>query len=235
MNSLRIPPTEFDAIRTAILATDKWELELSIWNRSGDCYVQLRSADGKSLISETTADAFSAEVRRYFEKLPDSARLWTRVFLRTCGGTTSLFFTYRTGHDLLEVERGVYEVPEQIMRIVRFLEEEQEADVEFRFGHDPDDPFKFAEFVLSKRVEMAGCGIISQCTQKARPSLGFILEVGGEYLERILLDNPPALYGCAYVANFVLEEENGVIYFRMYNDDQRFFSVEKDKLRGEKS
>jgi len=62
MNSLGISPTEFDTLRTAILATDKWELELTIWNRSGDCYVQLRGADGKSLISKTTADAFSAEV-----------------------------------------------------------------------------------------------------------------------------------------------------------------------------
>jgi len=70
--------------------------------------------------------------------------------------------------------------------------------------------------------------------QKARPSLGFILEVGGEYLERILLDHPPAFYGRAYVVEFVLEEENNTVYFRMYNNDQRFFSVEKDKLRGEK-
>jgi len=235
MNSLRISPTEFDALRTAILATDKWELELSIWNRSGDCYVQIRRPDGKSLISETTADAFSAEVRRYFEGQSDSFRRDTSVFLRLRGGTNSLFFAYRTRRDLLEIERATYEVPEQIMRIVRFLEEEQEAGVEFRFGHDPDEPFKLAEFVLSKHVEMAGCGIISQCTQKARPSLGFILGVGGEYLERILLDNPPASYGCAYVVEFVLEEENNTVYFRMYNNDQRFFSVEKDKLRGEKS
>jgi len=233
MNSLRMSPTEFDALRTAILATDKWELELTIWNRSGDCYVQLRGADGKSLISKTTADAFSAEVRRYFEGQPDSVRLWTSVFLRTCGGTTSLFFAYRTRRDLLEIERGAYEVPEQIMRLVKFLEEEKEAKVEFRFGHDPDEPFKFVEFVLSQRVEMAGCGMVSQCQQKATMSFDFIWRVVGAYLEHIMQDHPPNFYGGAYVVDFVLEEEDGIVYFRMLHEGQRFFSVEKDKLRGE--
>jgi len=107
--------------------------------------------------------------------------------------------------------------------------------VEFRFGHDPVFPFKFADFVLYQLVEMAGCGIVSQCSQTANPSIDFILEVGGKYLKHIMRGHPPDLYGCAYVINFVLEEENGITYFRMYNNDQRFFSVEKDKLRGEKS
>jgi len=48
-------------------------------------------------------------------------------------------------------------------------------------------------------------------------------------------DHPLALYGSAYVVDFVLEEENGVTYFRMLHKGQRFFSIEKDKLRGEKS
>jgi len=235
MNYLRISPSEFEVLRDAILATEKWELELSIWNRSGKCYVQLRSACGKSLISETTADAFSAEVRRYFEGKTDSFRRDTSVFLRLRGGTNSIFFAYRTRRDLLEIERGVYEVPEQIMRIVKFLEEEQEASVELRFGHNPDDPFKYLEFVLSQRVEMAGCGMVSQCSQKASPSFNFIWRVCGTYLERIILNNPPIPYGSTYAVDFVLEEEDGIVYFRMYHKGQRFFSVEKDKLRGEKS
>ncbi len=235
MNSLGISPTEFDTLRTAILATDKWELELTIWNRSGDCYVQLRGADGKSLISKTTADAFSAEVRRYFEGQPDSVRLWTSVFLRTCGGTNSLFFAYRTHRDLLEIERATLEVPRDIIGLVQYLECVENPKVELHFGHDPDDPWNDVEFVLSQEVEIGGITFINSGSISARPSFDFIWRVAGEYLESIILHSPPITYGSTYAVNFVLEEENGVTYFRMYNGDQRFFSVEKDKLRGEKS
>jgi len=235
MNSLRMSPTEFDTLRTAILATAKWESELSIWNRSGDCYVQIRRPDGKSLISETTADAFSAEVRRYFEGKSDSFRRDTSVFLRLRGGTNSLFFAYRTRRDLLEIERSTLEVPKQIIGLVQFLECMENPKVEFHFGHDPDAPWNDVEFVLSQEVEIGDITFINSGSISARPSFDFIWRVAGEYLESIILHSPPNTYGSTYAVNFVLEEEKGVTYFRMYNGDQRFFSVEKDKLRGEKS
>jgi len=235
MNYLRIPPTEFDTLRTAILATDKWELELSIWNRSGDCYVQLRGPCGKSLISETTADAFSAEVRRYFEGKRDSFRRDTSVFLRLRGGTNSLFFAYRTRRDLLEIERSTLEVPRQIIGLVQYLECMEGPKVELHFGHDPDNPWNDVEFVLSQEVEIGDITFINSGSISARPSFDFIWRVAGKYLESIIPHSPPNTYGSTYAVNLVLEEEKGVTYFRMYNNDQRFFSVEKDKLRGEKS
>jgi len=234
MSKAKIPSKEFDALREYILESEGQEVEVLVDGRHGGRPISVCLV-GEHEISGITASELASAVNRHFVNQSERGRLRTQFYLRSYKDIPGIFLQYRMSDHLLEMERATLEVPAQIMRIVRFLEEEEEADVEFRFGHDPDDPFKFAEFVLSKRVEMAGCGMISQCTQKAHPSLGFILEVGGEYLERTLLNHPPALYCCAYVANFVIEEENGIKYFRMYNDDQMFFSIEKDKLRGEKS
>ena len=135
----------------------------------------------------------------------------------------------------LKLERETYEVPEQIMRLVKFLEEEPEATVEFRFGYDPDDPFEFVQFITSKDVDMAGCRTTTQCSQNAGPSLDFIRRVAGAFMEYLIRDNKQNMYGSTYAIDFMLEKENGSTYFRMLHKGQRFFSVEKDKLRGEKS
>jgi len=234
MHIEKIPSKEFDSLRKYILESEDQEVEVLVYGRRGDRPISA-SLNCSHGISGLIASALAEAVKRHFETQSERGRLRTQFFLRAYHDVPGVFLGYRRSDHLLEMGRATYEVPTQVMRLVRFLEEEPEAAVEFRFGHDPDEPFKFVEFVLYKRVEMANCRMISQCSQKAHPSLGFILEVGGEYLERILLDHPPALYGCAYVANFVLEEENGIKYFRMYNDGQRFFSIEKDKLRGDKS
>jgi len=234
MSKAKIPSKEFDALREYILESEGQEVEVLVDGRHGGRPISVCLV-GEHEISGITAGELARAVKRHFKGQSERGRLRTQFFLVSHHDIPGIFLAYRRSDYLLDMERATLEVPEQIMRIARFLEEEHGAAVEFRFGHDPDEPFKLAEFVLSKHVDMAGCGIISQCTQKASPSLGFILEVGGEYLERIMLDHPAAFYGGTYVVKFVLEEENNTVYFRMYNNDQRFFSVEKDKLRGEKS
>jgi len=230
----KIPSKEFDVLREHILKQKDKKVEVLVDGRHGERPISVCLASSHG-ISGLTAAALSEAVKWHFLGRSERVRLRTQFFLLAYHDIPGIFLKYELVDHLLEMERATLEVPQQIMRLVNYLEEEQEADVEFRFGHDPVFPFKFSEFVLSKRVEIAGSGMISQCSQKAQPSLDFILEVGGEYLKRIVQDHPPTGHGCAYVVDFVLEEENGVIYFRMYNNEQRFFSVEKDKLRGEKS
>jgi len=233
MRAAKIPSRELDALRECILESEGQEVEVLVDGRHGGCPISVRLV-GEGGISGLTASELASAVKRHFETQSERGRMRTQFFLVASHAVPDIFLVYRRSDPLLKMERATLEAPEQIMRIVKFLEEEQEADVQFLFGHDPYDPFKSAEFVLSKRVETGGRGMISLCSQKANPSLGFILGVGGEYLERILLDNPPASCGCAYVVEFVLEEENNTVYFRMYNNDQLFFSIKKDKLRGEK-
>jgi len=230
----KIPSKEFDALREYILESEGQEVEVIVYGRHGRRLISVW-LDGGYGISGLTAIELAGAVKRYFENQSERVKLRTKFFLRAYHDIPGIFLQYRLSDHLLELERATLEVPEQIMRLVQFLEEEEEATVEFRFGHDQTFPFKFSDFALSQRVEMAGCGMVAQCSQKAQPSLDFILGVGGDYLKRIMQDHPPDLYGKAYVVNFVLEEENGVVYFRLYHDGQRFFSVEKDKLRGEKS
>ena len=234
MRTEKIPSKEFDGLREYILESKNREIEVIVYGRKGGVPISI-CLDGFYDISAHTYMAIVGAVTRHFENQSERGRLRTHFFLRAHHDIPGIFFGYMYSDHLLEMERATYEVPEQIMRIVQFLEEEQEAGVEFRFGHDPDFPFKSSEFVLSKRVEMAGCGMVSQCSQEAKPSLDFILEVGGGYLKHIMQDHPPNVYGCSYAVEFVLEEENNTVYFSMYNNDQRFFSVKKDKLRGEKS
>ena len=234
MCTVKIPSKEFDALREYILESEDQEVEVLVDGRHGGRPISVCLV-GEYGISGLIASELASAVKRHFDGQSERVRLRTQFYLQAYHGISNVFLQYRMSDHLLEMERGTYEVPEQIMRLVKFLEEEPEATVEFRFGHDPVFPFKFSDFVLSQRVEMAGCGIISQCSQKANPSIDFILEVGGDYLKHIMQDHPLALYGSAYVVDFVLEEENGVTYFRMLHKGQRFFSIEKDKLRGEKS
>ncbi len=234
MHIEKIPSKEFDSLRKYILESEDQEVEVLVYGRRGERLISA-CLNCSHVISGLIAEALEGAVKRHFDTQSDHGKLRTEFFLVAYHDTPGIFLGYRHSDHLLEMERATYEVPEQIMRLVQFLEEEQEAGVEFRFGHDPVFPFKFSEFVLSKRVEMAGCGMVSQCSQEAKPSLDFILEVGGEYLKHIMQGHPPNVYGCAYVVEFVLEEENNTVYFSMYNNDKRFFSVEKDKLRGEKS
>jgi len=234
MCSVKIPSREFDALREYILESKDQEVEVLVYGRHGGFPITA-CLNCSHELSDLTATALGDAVRRHFETQSERVRLRTQFFLKAYHDISMIYLGYRMSDHILEMERETYEVPEQIMRLVHFLEEEPEATVEFRFGHDPDDPFKFVEFVLSKHVEMAGCGMVSQCQQKATMSFDFIWRVVGAYLEHIMQDHPPNFYGGAYVVNFVLEEENGIKYFRMYHEGQRFFSVEKDKLRGEKS
>jgi len=233
MCTAKIPSKEFDALREHILKQKDKKVEVLVDGRHGERPISVCLA-GSHGISGLTAEALSEAVKWHFLGQSERVRLRTQFFLLAYHDIPSIFLKYELVDHLLEMERATLEVPEQIMRLVNFLEEEQEADVEFRFGHDPDDPFKYVEFVLSKLVEMAGCGMVSQCQQKATKSFDFIRRVVGEHLEHIMQNHPPNFYGGAYVVNFVIEEENGIKYFSMYHEGQRFFSVEKDKLRGEK-
>jgi len=233
MKSLKIPSAEHDRLRSEILS-EGGKLALFRFDRRDDCAVKLSSNFGE-LISRMTSELISAAIRRYFIGKNDHERAVTRFYLNAYPDVPGIFLGYQVSDNILGFELETYEVPEQIMRLVKFLEEEKEAKVEFRFGHDPDDPFKFVEFVLSKHVEMAGCGMVSQCQQKATTSFDFIWRVVGAHLEHIMQDHHPNFYCGAYVVDFVLEEEDGIVYFRMHHEGQRFFSVEKDKLRGEKS
>ena len=234
MHIEKIPSKEFDSLRKYILESEDQEVEVLVYGRRGDRPISA-SLNCSHGISGLIASVLAEAVTRHFETQSERGRLRTQFFLRAYHDIPGVFLGHRHSDHLLELERATYEVPEQIMRLVEFLEEEQEASVEFRFGHDPVFPFKFSDFVLSQHIEMAGCGMVSQCSQKAGSSIGFILEVGGKYLKHIMQDHPPTLYGSTYVINFVLEEENGVTYFRMLHEGERFFSIEKDRLRGEKS
>jgi len=234
MCAVKIPSCEFDALREYILESKNRKVEVIVYGRRGECPISI-CLDGFYEISARVSMAIVDAVTRRLETQSERVRLGTQFYLQAYHGISKIFLQYRMSDHLLELERATYEVPEQIMRLVKFLEEEQEATVKFRFGHYPEDPFEYVEFVLSQHVEMAGCGIVSQCSQKASPSFNFIWRVCGVYLERIILNNPPIPYGSTYAVDFVLEEEDGIVYFRMYHKGQRFFSVEKDKLRGEKS
>ena len=232
MCSVKIPSKEFDALREYILESEEQVVDVLIYGRHGGCPISA-CLSGSHEISELTAMALADAAKRYFEGKSERVRLRTQFFLVAYSDIPGVFLKYRLVDHLLDLERETYEVPEQIMRIVEFLEEEPEANVEFRFGHFQDDPFEHVEFILSQRVEMAGCGMVSQCSQKATKSFDFIWRVAGEYLEHIILDNDPIMYGETYAVDFVLEEEDGIVYFRMLHEGQRFFSVEKDKLRKE--
>jgi len=234
MCTVKIPSKEFDALREYILESEDQEVEVLVDGRHGGRPISVCLV-GEYGISGLIASELASAVKRHFEGQSERVRLRTQFYLQAYHGVSNLFLQYRMSDHLLEMERGTYEVPEQIMRLVHFLEEEPEATVEFRFGHDPDNPFKFVEFVLSKRVEMAGCGMVIQCPQEAATSFDFIWRVVGAYLEHIMQAHPPNFHGSTYVVDFVLEEENGIKYFRMLHDGQRFFSVERNKLRGEKS
>jgi len=229
-----MPSKEFDELRDFILESEGQRIEVIVYGRRGERPIGVDLV-GPLGISELTATALAEAVKRHFEGQSERGKLRTQFFLVAYPELPGIFLGYRHSDHLLELERETYEVPEQIMRLVRFLEEEPEAYVEFRFGQDPHKPFKLADFFLSKRVEMAGSVLRTQCTQEAAPSLEFILEVAGPYLKRILNDHPQGLYGRSYVTYFKLEEKNGVTYFRMYRKGQRFYSIEKDKLRGEKN
>jgi len=234
MCAAKIPSKEFDALREYILESEDQEVEVLVYGRSGGRPISVCLV-GEHGISGLTASELASAVKRHFEGQSERVRLRTKFYLRAYRDIPGIFIQYRMSDHLLELERATYEIPEQLMRLVKFLEEEPEATVEFRFGYDSDDPFEFVQFITSKGVDMAGCRTTSQCSQNARPSFDFIWRVVGAYLERIILDSKPIAYGLTYAINFVLEEENGIKYFRMYHEGQRFFSVEKDKLRGEKS
>jgi len=234
MSTAKISSKEFDALREYILESKNRKVEVIVYGRHGECPISI-CLDGFYEISARVSMEIVDAVTRHLETQSERGRLRTYFFLSAYRDIPGIFLKYSLDDHLLEIERETYEVPEQIMRLVKFLEEEPEATVEFRFGYDPDDPFEFVQFITSKDVDMAGCRITSQCSQNARPSFDFIRRVAGEYLESIILHSPPITYGSTYAVNLVLEEEKGVTYFRMYNGDQRFFSVEKDKLRGEKS
>jgi len=227
---VKIPSTQHDSLRDFILESEGQEVEVIVYGRRGErpICVDLVGSPG---ISGLTAHALAEAVEKHLAGQSERGKLRTQFYLVAYPELPGIFLGYRHSDHLLELERATYEVPEQIMRLVRFLEEEPEAYVEFRFGQDPYKPFKLADFFLSKRVEMAGSVLRTQCTQEAAPSLEFILEVAGPYLKRILNDHPQGLYGRSYVTYFKLEEENGVTYFRMYRKGQRFYSIEKDKLR----
>jgi len=234
MSTAKIPSKEFDALREYILESEGQEVEVLVDGRHGGRPISVCLV-GERGISGLTASELARAVNRYFEGQSERVRLRTQFYLRAYHDISGIFLQYRMSDHLLEMARDALEVPEQIMRLVKFLEEEPEATVEFRFGHDPDDPFEFVQFITSKDVDMAGCRITSQCSQNARPSFDFIWRVAGAFLESIIIDNHPITYGSTYAVNFMLEEENGVTYFRMHHKGQRFFSVEKDKLRGETS
>jgi len=229
----KIPGSQYDSLRDFILETKGQKVEVIVYGRHGERPICVDLV-GSPVISGLTADALAEAVKRHFEGQSDRVRLRTQFSLVAYRDIPGIFLEYSMEDHLLELERATLEVPEQIMRLVKFIEEEPEAYVEFRFGQDPDKPFKLADFFLSKRVEMAGSVLRTQCTQEASPSLEFILEVAGPYLKRILNDHPKGLYGRSYVTYFKLEEEDGVTYFRMYRKGQRFYSIEKDKLRSKK-
>jgi len=234
MHIEKIPSKEFDSLRKYILESEDQEVEVLVDGRHGGRPISACLV-GSHGISGLTARALAEAVKRHFEGQSERVRLRTQFYLQGYHGISKIFLQYRMSDHLLELERGTYEVPEQIMRLVKFLEEAPAAEVEFRFGHFTDLPFKHVEFLMFRNVEMAGSNIIAKCSQKAMPSLEFILKEVGSYLEHIIQDRPQAFYGSVYVVNFVLEEEDGIVYFRMYHKGQRFFSVEKDNLRGEKS
>jgi len=230
MFPVKIPSSQYDSLRAFILETEGQRVEMIVYGRHGErpICVDLVGSPG---ISGLTAHALAEAVERHFEGQSERVRLRTQFSLVAYPDIAGIFLEYSMEDHLLEFERATLEVPEQIMRLVRFLEEEPESYVEFRFGQDPYKPFKLADFFLSKRVEMAGSVLRTQCTQEAAPSLEFILDVAGPYLKRILNDPNQGLYVRSYVTYFKLEEENGVTYFRMYRKGQRFYSIEKDKLR----
>jgi len=232
MKSIKIPSREHDRLRDYILDSKGHKVEVIVYGRIDGHNISV-CVDGYE-ISEITTKAIEEAVKGHFETQSRRGRVRTLFFLCAYHDVPRIFLGYSYSDNLMGLERETYEVPEQIMRVVRFLEEEPEAEVQFRvYPYDEKD--RYVEFRLSRNVEMAGSNIIAQCSQKATQSFDFVWGVGGEYMERVMQREPPVSYGSFYVISFVLEEENGVIYFRMYHKGQRFFSVEKDKLRGEKS
>jgi len=229
----KIPGSQYDSLRDFILGTEGKEVEMIVYGRRGErpICVDLVGSPG---ISRLTADALAEAVERHFEGQSERVRLRTQFSLVAYPEISGIFLEYRMEDHLLGLERATLEVPDQLMRLVRFLEEEPKATVEFRYGYDSDEPFETIEFVMTREVDMAGCTIVSFCAQNARPSFGFMQRVVGEYLERIVLNSPPIMYGSPYIVTFVLEEENGVVYFRMKHKGQQFYSIEKDKLRSKK-
>jgi len=234
MCTVKIPSSQHDHLREFILESEGREVEVVVYGRRGErpICVDLVGSPG---ISGLTADALAEAVEKHLAGQTERGKLRTQFYLVAYPELPGIFLGYRNSDHLLELERATYEVPAQIMRLVRFLEEEPKATVEFRYGYDLDNPFDTIEFVMTREVDMAGCTIVSFCSQNARPSFDFIRRVGGEYLERIILNNPPIMYGSPYTVNIMLEKENNVVYFRMKYKGQRFYSIEKDKLREEKS
>ena len=234
MCTVKIPSKEFDALREYILESEGQEVEVLVDGRHGGRLISVCLV-GERGISGTIATALAEAVKRHFENQSERVRLRTQFYLRSYHGIPGIFLQYRMSDNLFELERETHEVPRQIIGLVQYLECMEKPKVELHFGHDPDDPWNDVEFVLSQEVDIGGFTIINRGSINARPSFDFIWRVVGAYLEHIILDNPPIPYGSTYSVDFVLEEENGVTYFRMYHEGKRFFSVEKDKLRGEKS
>jgi len=234
MHTTKIPSEEFDALYKYILESKDQEAEVLVDGRHGGRPISACLA-GSYELSSLAATALAEAVKRHFEGQSERVRLRTQFFLQAYHDISRIYLGYRMSDHILEMERETYEVPEQIMRLVQFLEEEQGAAVEFRFGYYPDNPFEFVQFITSKDVDMAGCRTTSQCSQNAAPSFDFIRRVAGAFLEYLIRDNKQNMYGSTYAIDFMLESENGITYFRMLHEGQRFFSVEKDKLRGEKT
>jgi len=225
----KIPSSQYDSLRDFILGTEGKEVEMIVYGRHGERPISVDLV-GSPGISGLIADALAEAVKRHFEGQSERVRLRTQFSLVAYRDMAGIFLEYRMEDHLLELERATMEVPRHIMGFVQFLECMEDAEVEFRFGNNRSDPFGSAEFGLSQHVAFAGCGFVNKASLKSKPSLDFVIGVGGEYLKRIVNEEPSA----THVVNLVLEEEEDVVYFRLYHKGQRFFSVERDKLRSKK-
>jgi len=227
MRTEKIASKHFDSLREDIITLCDGEIEVLVYGRrDGNITVDLGS--GHSLSGEASK-AIADAISRHFDGQSERVRLRTQFSLVAYRDLAGIFLEYKMEDFLLEFERATLEVPRHIMGLVQFLECMEGAEVEFRFGYNRSD-----QFVLSQHVNFAGCELVTQGSLKSKESHDFIIGVGGEYLKRIMNNPTPLANGCLHVVNLVLEEEDGIVYFRLYHKGQRFFSVERDKLRSKK-
>jgi len=232
MCTLNIPAEDYDSLRSVILEAGG-KLELLVYHRlEGESLTVYLATPNR--LPRALVEPLAAAVSRHFDGKVERYRLTTKFSLEALSDVPGIFLAYYAGDYLLTLERGTFEVPFQVLQLVEFLEDAYEARVEFVFGKDPLNLFEGSEFVLHQVADMGGFEINVHGSQDASPSLDFIRGVGGEYLEH-LMSRGGFPDGGLYRVDLKLERDNyGVRHFRMFYKDQRFFSIERDKLVEEK-